>query len=76
MLEKEYKYFQSKREQLVKEYRDKYVVIMGEDIKGYFDTEDEAIDAFPDDELGTFLVQKCIPQAEDTAIFRSRAVFA
>ena len=60
MLEKEFKYYLDNQEELVKKYNGKFLVIIGEDIKNVYDTEDQAyFESEKKYELGTFLIQFC-----------------
>lgn len=76
MLEKEYEYFLSVRNRLINEHRGEYVVIKDKDVVGFFSSENDAIEAMNDHELGTFLIQHCIPEEESLQKFHSRALFA
>lgn len=77
-LEREFKYYLSHQKELVEKYNGKYLVIIGEDVVGVFDSEMTAIEeTSKTHELGTFLVQKCEPGSEGyTQTYHSRVVFA
>ena len=78
MLEKEFKYFVDNQKELVKKYNGRYIVIKDEKVIGDYASE---IDAYTqtqkEHELGTFLIQLCIP-GEDTftQTYHSRVIFA
>ena len=78
MLEKEFDYYLSHQDELVKKYRGKHVVIVGEEVIGAFEDEMEAIrETSKTHEMGTFFVQQCEPGDENyTQRFYSRVVFA
>ncbi|RKX85402.1 MAG: hypothetical protein DRP57_03825 [Spirochaetes bacterium] len=76
MLEKEYKYFLSIRDKLVKEHPNEYVVIRDENILGFYPSEEDALKNMSNYELGTFLVQECIPEDHNIHRHHSRVVFA
>ncbi len=76
MLEKEYDYFVSLRDRLVEEHRGEYVIIKDNEIIGFYPSENAAITAMTGHELGTFLVQQCIPEDESIQKYHSRANFA
>ena len=78
MLEKEFKYFVNRHDDLVSLYNGKYLVIKGEAVVGAFDSEIDAYcDAVDKFTLGTFLIQKCTPGNEAyTQTFHSRVTFA
>lgn len=77
-LEKEFNYYLSRQDELVKKYNGKYVVIKGTKVLGAYDTEIQAItETSKKYELGTFLVQKCEPGEQSyTQTFHSRVAFA
>lgn len=76
MLEKEYEYFLSIIESLLKEHLNEFVVIKDKKIIGFFKTEADALEAMVSHEIGTFLVQKCLPEIEVIQKFHSRVIFA
>jgi hypothetical protein len=78
MLEKEFKYYLENQEELLKEYNGKYLVIIGEEIVGSYDSDEEAyfesIDKYKE---GSFLIQLC--ESGDSAYtqsFHSRVAFS
>lgn len=77
-LEKEFKYFLAHQSELVEEYNEKYIVIIGHKIIDAYDSEIEAIEKTKENyDLGTFLVQLCLPREESyTRTFHSRVAFA
>lgn len=77
MLEKEFDYFLSNRKELVERYKGKYIAIKDNEILGAFDSLSEAIkETSKHEELGTFLVQECIPSSDAyTQTFHSRVSF-
>ena len=75
-LEREFEFYLKRQEELVSEYQGKFVVIRDCQVVGAYEDEIEAIEKtalrFP---LGSFLVQKCEPGAENyTQIFHSPVV--
>ena len=77
MLEKEFKYFKDHQEELVEKHEGKYLVIMGEEVTGVYDSE---IDAYVESKKlskpGTFLIQHCLPgESAYTQTFYSRVIF-
>ncbi|MCK4312601.1 MAG: hypothetical protein KAW88_07690 [Candidatus Cloacimonetes bacterium] len=78
MLEREYDFYIKNLSALLKKYKGKYIVIVGEEVVGSYDTE---IDAYTNSiklyELGSFLIQYCIPEKKvQPQMFHSRAVFS
>jgi hypothetical protein len=60
MLEQEFNYYLSHQEELVKKHQDKYLVIVGDEVKAVYDTESEAyFESLKKFKLGTFLIQFC-----------------
>lgn len=78
MLNKEFNYYLNNQDELVKKYNGKYIVIVGENVIGIYDSDVEALcETEKTHELGTFLIQKCTPGKDDyTQIFHSRVAFA
>lgn len=80
MLEKEFKYYLDHQAELAKKHFSRFIIIKDETVMGDYSTEIEAILAARNDfglELGTFLVQQCVPGVENyTQYFHSRAMFA
>jgi hypothetical protein len=76
-LRREFDYYLQHQDDLVRQYKGKFIVIKNEQVIGAYDSETEAITTtLKEHELGTFLVQKCEPGAESyTQTFHSRVVF-
>ena len=78
MLDKEFKYFLDNQDELVRKYKGKYIVIIGEEVVGTYSSE---LDAYNESvkkyELGTFLIQQCLPGVDTyTQTFHSRVIFS
>lgn len=73
-LEKEFKYYLANEDELLRQYKGKYIVIKDTKVIGAFDSEMEAIrETSEKHELGTFLVQKCeIGDKSYTQTYHSR----
>ena len=78
MLETEFNYYTSHQDELVALYEGKFIAIVGEEVKGAFDSELEAYEAMKKEyAVGTFLIQHCRPGEESyTQTFHSRVVFS
>jgi hypothetical protein len=78
MLEKEFNYFKNNKESLLLKYANKYIVIKDEEVKGFYETQIEALtDALKQFAPGTFLIQFVSPEPEDyIQKFHSRVNFA
>lgn len=75
-LEKEFRYYLAHRDELIKEYTGKFIVIKDEKVIGAFDSEIEAIEKTTKKHpLGTFLVQKA-EFGSETQVFHSRVAVA
>ncbi len=74
MLEEEYYYYQRNKENLLKKYLNRYLVIIGNKIIGDYSSYEEALYKTQEKyELGSFLIQKC--SSEDIVqIFHSRVM--
>ncbi len=77
-LEKEFNYYLEHQDELIKEYNGKFIVIKDDTVIGEYESELEAVEeASKRHELGTFLVQKCVPGSESyTHTYHSRVMFA
>jgi hypothetical protein len=76
MLEREFEYYKAHQKELTEKHSGKFIVIVGEAVIGVYDSE---IDAFEESqkthEVGTFLIQRCLPIDNLTQTFHSRVVF-
>ncbi len=62
MLDLEFAFFLENQDKWSAEHYDKYVVVVGHTVFGYFDSEEIAYRAALENfQLGTFLIQHCIP---------------
>jgi hypothetical protein len=77
MLEREFKYYRDHQQELAPKYTGKYIVIVGEEVVGDYNSEIEAYNAAKKKyELGTFLIQLCSPDPNTlTQTFHSRVYF-
>ena len=73
-LTKELEYFKQHQQELVQKYEGNFLVIKDQSIQGIYDSEMEAYtEAKKKFELGTFLIQQCLPGQESyTQTFNSR----
>ena len=78
MLDAEYKYYLEHQQELLKLYRGRFVVIVGETVVGNYDTQAEAyLNSIKDYKLGTFLIQECTDGTSGyTQTYHSRVIFA
>lgn len=77
MLKKEFQYYLDNQEELVKQHINKFLVIKDQTIVGIYDTKEEAYDDSTSKfELGTFLIQHCLPGTlSHTQTFHSQVIF-
>lgn len=77
MLEKEFKYYLENQSSLVKKYDGKFIAIKGQKVIGSYDSHGEALtETTKKEELGTFIIQHCIPGTDGyTQTFHSRVLF-
>lgn len=78
MLDKEYDFYIKNLSALLKKYKGKYIVIVGEEVVGSYDTK---IEAYTESiilyKLGYFLIQYCISEKKvQPQMFHSRVVFS
>jgi len=78
MLEKEFQYYLDNQDKLVEKYDGRFVVIVGENVAGDYESYEQAL--FESQKLyktGTFLIQECSEGDEAyTQTFHSRVAFA
>ncbi|OIN95883.1 MAG: hypothetical protein AUJ48_02480 [Deltaproteobacteria bacterium CG1_02_45_11] len=76
-LEKEFNYYLDNQSDLLKKYEGKFLVIKGTEVIGTYDTELKALEeTVKEHELGTFLIQHCMPGADSfTQTYHSRVAF-
>lgn len=78
MLKEEFEYYLANQNELVKVYYGKFIVIKEQKVVGVYDSEIEAYsESIKTLELGTFLIQECLPGEENyTQTFRTRVIFS
>jgi hypothetical protein len=78
MLEKEFQYYLTHKQELLSKHSQKFLVIVGEKVIDSFNTEIEAYSfGVKNFTLGTFLIQHCISGDDNsTQTFHSRVIFA
>ena len=76
MLEKEYAYYTKNKSQLIKQYKAKYIVIVGDSVDGSFNSAEEAYSyAANKYSVGSFLIQHCVENEEEAIqTFHTRVV--
>ena len=77
MLKKEFDFYLKNQNDLVKKYNNRYLVIVGQEVVGAYDSFEEALEeSIKAQELGTFLIQKCTSGVSAyTQTFHSRVCF-
>ena len=77
MLEQEFKYYLDNQAELVKKHLNKFLVIKDQKVVSVHDTKEAAYnDATSKYELGTFLIQHCLPGTlGHTQTFHSQVIF-
>lgn len=73
-LDTQIRYFKVHQPELAEEHHGKFVLIHGESLKGFFDSELKAYTtAKRSYEAGTFLIRKCLKSEEESPqVFHSR----
>jgi hypothetical protein len=76
-LNREFDYYITNQKELVKKYKNKFLIIKEQSVIGDYDSFDDALNAaIKKFEVGTFLIQHCTPGEDSyTQIFHSRAIF-
>ncbi|MFP5042699.1 DUF5678 domain-containing protein [Parasediminibacterium sp. JCM 36343] len=77
MLEKEFQYYLEHQEEFVKKYADQFLVIKNQEVVGVYESKQETYNkAVATYELGTFLIQHCLPgELGHTQTFHSQVIF-
>lgn len=75
-LKKEFEYYLANQKELVRKYDGRFIVIKNQKVIGNYGSEPEAyIEAQKQNELGTFLIQKCTSGKDSyTQTFHSRVL--
>ena len=78
MLEKEFQYYLDHQKELVEKYNGKYLVIIEDKVVAFYDSfEDALAESQKKYQVGTFLIQQCLPGEDNyTQSFHTRAIFA
>jgi hypothetical protein len=76
-IEQQFQWYRDHQDELVGKYNEKFIVIKDEKVIGVYNSDKDAyIEASKTNELGTFLIQHCLPNMESQAqVFRSRVIF-
>ena len=77
MLKQEFQYYLDHQEELVKKHLNKYLVIKDQKVVGVYETKQAAYDESTSKyDLGTFLIQHCLPGTlSHTQTFHSQVIF-
>ena len=77
MLEIEFQYYLDNQDELVKKYNHRFLVIKGCNVLGDYESYEKALfESSKNNELGTFLIQKCTDgDAAYTQRYNSRILF-
>ncbi len=73
-IDKNYKWFEEHKKELLKDYKNQYVVIKKQQVIFSSNLFDEAVEFASKLELGTFIIQK-VEKNETIQVFHSRAIF-
>jgi hypothetical protein len=77
MLDKEFQYYLANQSDLLKKYNNRFLVIIGEDVVGDYESHEKALfQTQKKYKLGTFLIQQCTEgEKAYTMTFHSRVSF-
>ena len=65
----DFQWFTENRESIIKDHIGQRVVIKDKQVKGYYDTDQEAIEAMKPVPLGEYIVQRCLTEDDDTEYY-------
>jgi len=76
MIEKEFKYYLNNQSDLINKYNKKFIVIKNEKVIGVYTSHSEAYnETVKKEELGTFLIQHCLPGSDSySQTFHSQVI--
>lgn len=76
MLQKEFTYYLKHQSELVKKYSGKFIVLKNEKVIGVYASHSEAYnETVKKEDLGTFLIQHCLPGKDSyTQTFHSQVI--
>jgi hypothetical protein len=76
MLDKEFKYYIDNQLELVEKYPNKFIVIKDDKVIGVYDSHSDAYNkTVENEELGTFLIQHCLPGVDSySQTFHSQVI--
>lgn len=78
MLKQEFQYYLDHQDELVKKHLNKFLIIKDQKVVAVYDTKQQAYDeGSAKYELGTFLIQHCLPGSlSHTQTFHSQVIFS
>jgi hypothetical protein len=76
-LQNEFQWYLEHQNELVEKYEGKFIVIKNQQVIGVYDTDEDAyVKSSETNELGTFLIQECLPGEDSyTQVFHSRVIY-
>lgn len=72
-VDKNYQWFEENKKELLKKYKDQYIVICKEQVLFNSDSFEKAVTFASELELGTFIIQK-VESEETVQVFHTRAI--
>jgi hypothetical protein len=67
MVRDEFEFYDANQAEIVTGHLDEFVVIKDRKVRGYYKTEEDALDSMIGEKLGTFMVHKCQKPGADIA---------
>ena len=74
MIENEFTFYEANQEKIIQGHIDEFVVIKDQQICGYYQSEEDALDSMVSNELGTFMVKRCQKPGTDVAKYYNNTV--
>jgi hypothetical protein len=74
MIRDEFEFYDVNQAEIVAGHLDEFVVIKDRTVRGYYKTEEEALDSMIGEELGAFMVQRCQEPGTDIAHYYNNEV--
>lgn len=77
MLNEDFSFFNTSRDEIIKNHINEFVVIKDKKVVGYFPDEHSALVSMKGNPLGSFLVQRCVSEKDGIIeYYTGRVVFA
>ena len=74
MIHDEFFFYKANQDKIILGHLDEFVVIKNQQVRGYYESEEDAFDSMISEELGTFMVKRCQKPGTDMIEYFDNAV--